>query len=274
MNFPNINPVLLDFGYIRVRWYSLAYIFGIILSWFLINHFNNDRKVFEKEKICDDFFLYGVISIIIGGRLFYVIFYNLHYYILHPYDILKIWNGGMSFHGGFVGVLIGSYLLCKKYNIKFISFLDLLSITTPIGLFMGRIANFINSELYGRVTQSKFGIIFPNAGSLPRHPSQLYEAFLEGFVLFILLFILNKKTDIKKYEGFSSGLFLIFYGLSRFFVEFFREPDIQLGFILKYFTMGQILTIPFFIFGAILINNSLIKTEKKLYKINFLNIKK
>ena len=241
----NFNPTLFKIGIFQIRWYSLAYIFGIIFAWYLIKYLNKTRKLFNEKDIYDDFFSYSVFSIILGGRLGYILFYDFSYYIKHFLNIFKVWNGGMSFHGGLIGVFIGSYFLCKKHKINYLSFLDMLSIVTPIGLFLGRIANFINMELCGRVTTSKIGIIFSNAGNEPRHPSQLYEAFLEGIVIFTTLFLLEKYTLIKNKKGFSSGLFLIMYGLSRIFVEFFREPDIQIGYIFTYFTMGQILSLPF-----------------------------
>ena len=190
-------------------------------------------------------------------------FKNLYndYKLKNPVEIFKIWHGGMSFHGGLIGAIIGAYFLCKKYKVNFFEFCDLLSVSAPIGLFLGRIANFINLELYGRTTTSKIGVIFPNAGDLPRHPSQLYEAFLEGFVLFLILFFTAKKIDIKKHTSLLSGIFLIGYGFSRFIVEFFREPDWQIGYILKYFTMGQILTIPIILLGSYSIIKSLTKNN-------------
>lgn len=262
MQLPFINPTLLKIGPLEIRWYALAYIFGIILAWLVVKYFNKKNNIFNEKEISDDFFTYAVISIIIGGRLGYVLFYNFSFYITHPIEILKVWHGGMSFHGGLLGVIVGSYYLCKKHKIDFFEFCDLLAIASPIGLFFGRIANFINLELYGRITDSKFGIIFPNAGDLPRHPSQLYEAFLEGICLFCIIFFIAKKISIKKYKGLLSGMFLCGYGLSRFIVEFFREPDVQIGYILKYFTMGQLLTLPIFALGVFLIVNS-IKNGKK-----------
>lgn len=259
MQVPFINPVLFKIGSLEIRWYSLAYIFGIIFAWIIIKYFNKKNKIFDAKKISDDFFTYAVFSIIIGGRLGYVLFYNLPFYIKNPIDIFKIWEGGMSFHGGFIGVAVGLYFLCKKYKINFFEFSDLLSIAAPVGLFFGRLANFINLELYGRVTTSKIGVIFPNAGDLPRHPSQLYEVFLEGIVLFLILFCTAKNIEIKKHKGLLTSIFLIGYGISRFIVEFFREPDWQIGYILKYFTMGQILTIPIIILGLLILIKSLIK---------------
>ncbi len=249
MQLPILDPVIFQIGPIAVRWYSLAYVFGIIFAWFIIKYFNSKEKVFDEKNISDDFFLYSVLSIILGGRLGYVLFYNFLFYIENPIDIFKIWEGGMSFHGGLIGCVVGSYLLCRKYKINYLSFCDLLSIATPVGLFLGRIANFINMELYGKITTSKIGVVFPNADSFPRHPSQLYEALLEGLVLFCILFYLARYTKIRKHNGALSGIFFIGYAISRFIVEFFREPDIQIGYITNTFTLGQLLTIPIFVFG-------------------------
>ncbi len=257
MKLPIVDPIIFQIGPLAIRWYSLAYVAGLIFAWLIIKYFNKQNKVFDEKKVGDDFFMYGIFSIILGGRLGYVLFYNLPFYLKHPIDILKIWEGGMSFHGGLIGVIIGSYLFCKKHKINLLSFTDLLAVAIPIGLFFGRIANFINLELYGRVTTSKLGIVFPNAGDMPRHPSQLYEATLEGFLLFIILFSLAKFTNIKNRKGCLSGIFLIGYGISRFTVEFFREPDIQIGYIMKYFTLGQLLTIPIIIIGILLVVRSM-----------------
>ena len=256
INIGDINPVIFKIGFLEIRWYSLAYILGIIGTWYIVKYFNSKTKLFDEKKVSDDFFTYGVISIILGGRIGYVLFYNLSFYLSNPLDVFKVWNGGMSFHGGFCGVLIATYLVAKKNKIDYFSFLDIISIGVPIGLFFGRIANFINMELYGRITTSSIGVIFPNAGNMPRHPSQLYEAALEGILLFSILFSLAKWTNIRKYSGFLSGMFAIGYGISRFIVEFFREPDVQIGYIMKYFTMGQLLTIPVIFFGIFLIVNS------------------
>ncbi len=257
MKLPIVDPIIFQIGPLAIRWYSLAYVAGLIFAWLIIKYFNKQNKVFDEKKVGDDFFMYGIFSIILGGRLGYVLFYNLPFYLKHPIDILKIWEGGMSFHGGLIGVIIGSYLFCKKHKINLLSFTDLLAVAIPIGLFFGRIANFINLELYGRVTTSKLGMVFPGAGDMPRHPSQLYEASLEGLLLFIILFSLAKFTNIKNRKGCLSGIFLIGYGISRFTVEFFREPDIQIGYIMKYFTLGQLLTIPIIIIGILLVVRSM-----------------
>lgn len=256
-----IDPVLLRLGPIEIRWYSLAYIFGIIFAWLMAKYLNKKDKVFDAKAISDDFFFYCVLSVIVGGRLGYVLFYNPLWYFAHPLDIFKIWQGGMSFHGGFVGVVVFIYWICKKHKIDFWRFSDLLAVGTPIGLFFGRIANFINMELYGRVTESRFGMVFPNAGNLPRHPSQLYEAFFEGFVLFVVLFCLANFTNIRKCKGVLTSLFLIGYGVSRFVIEFFREPDQQMGYILGFFTMGQLLSLPIIIFGACILIFSVLKSR-------------
>lgn len=266
MNFvvklPFFNPNIIDLGFIQIKWYSLAYIIGIILAWKLLKYLNKKYKLDlykDENQFCDDFFCYGILGIILGGRIIYVLFYNLKYFLSNPTEIIAIWHGGMSFHGGFIGVIIASVLLCKKYNINFFLFTDVLSVIVPIGLFLGRIANFINLELYGRKTNGKWGFIFATADSFPRHPSQLYEAFLEGILLFLIMLVVIKKYKFKKISM-NSSLFLMFYGIFRIFIEYFREPDIQLGFIFNNITMGQVLSLPLIFVGLfILFRNVLIK---------------
>lgn len=250
---PHINPNIIQIGIFQIRWYSLAYILGIILGWLTILYFNKKDKIFDKTKFSDDFFVYAILGMIIGGRLGYVLFYNFSYYLSNPLEIFAVWRGGMSFHGGLLGCTVSAYLITKKYNVDLLKFADLCSVAAPIGLFLGRIANFVNMELYGKTTEVPWGIVFPNAGDLPRHPSQLYEAFLEGAVLFVLLFCLANFTKIRKKKGCLTGLFFIFYSLSRIFIEFFREPDIQVGYIFNSVTMGQILSVPILIFGIYLL---------------------
>lgn len=206
-----------------------------------------------SKEAWDDWLFWAVLGIILGGRLGYVLFYNFSFYLDHPSQIFAVWQGGMSFHGGLFGAIISMFLFAKKYKINFLELTDILAIAAPIGLFFGRISNFINMELYGRVTNSDFGVIFPNAGSSPRHPSQIYEALLEGLFLFAILFLLAKFTKIKEKLGFLSGLFLIGYGSARFFVEQFREPDEQIGFIFAQITMGQILSLPLIVFGLAIV---------------------
>ncbi len=252
----NLDPVLLDFGFISIRWYSLAYIFGIILGWWygkkIIVHI---LKNFEFEfdiKEFDDLITYIIISLIIGGRLGYIVFYNFEYYFSNPLEIVKIWEGGMSFHGALVGITFGTYLFSLKRNIPVFFLLDVIACVSPIGIFLGRIANFINGELVGKVTSLTWGVIFPAIDMLPRHPSQLYEAFLEGVFLFLILNILIFK---KKYRvGTCSYLFLICYGILRIIAEFFREPDIQIGYLLNLFSMGTILSFLMIISGLFIMN--------------------
>jgi phosphatidylglycerol:prolipoprotein diacylglycerol transferase len=248
----NIDPNIISLGPIAIRWYSLAYIAGILFTWFVLKYFNKKKSIMSKEA-WDDWLFWAVLGIILGGRLGYVLFYNFSFYLDHPSQIFAVWQGGMSFHGGLFGAIISMFLFAKKYKINFLELTDILAIAAPIGLFFGRISNFINMELYGRVTNSDFGVIFPNAGSSPRHPSQIYEALLEGLFLFAILFLLAKFTKIKEKLGFLSGLFLIGYGSARFFVEQFREPDEQIGFIFAQITMGQILSLPLIVFGLAIV---------------------
>ena len=243
----NFDPVAFQIMSFEIRWYSLAYILGIVIGWTLC------KKVFIKnsdisEKF-DDYITYLIIGIILGGRLGYIIFYNFSYYSENILDIFKIWQGGMSFHGGLIGMILSIYLFSLKYKIQFLYLSDLVSLVAPIGLFLGRISNFINTELYGKVTDFPLAIIYPLVDNNPRHPSQLYEAFFEGIILFlILLFYFSKKP--KKYIiGTISGLFLIFYSIFRFLIEYLREPDYHLGLIFYYFSMGQLLCIPFLLAG-------------------------
>ena len=240
----NLNPVLINFGFFEVRWYSLAYIFGILIGWWIakkIINFKIENKTIElNSKIFDDLISYIIIAIIIGGRLGYVIFYNLSYYLNNPLDIFKIWQGGMSFHGALIGIILGTYLFSNKVKINSIFFLDIIACVAPIGIFFGRIANFINGELYGKPTDLFWSVIFPQVDGVPRHPSQLYEAVLEGLVLFIILISLIYKKSIN--TGVISALFMILYGLFRVVLEQFREPDIQIGYLFGLFSMGSVLS--------------------------------
>lgn len=240
---PVFNPNVFQIGLIGIRWYSLAYIFSILICYYLIKFFNKKYKLgFDSDKFYDDLVFYEVLGIVIGGRVGYCLFYNFGWIIKHPLEIFAIWHGGMSFHGGLIGVVLSTLLLCKKYKLKWLKLTDLISTIAPIGLFFGRLANFINLELYGRPTKMPWGMIFPTADNLPRHPSQLYEAFFEGIVLFILMLIVTKKKEFKT-TGLNSFLFLLTYSSFRFFLEFFREPDIQIGFLFNYLTLGQILSL-------------------------------
>ena len=233
----------------ELRWYSLAYITGIIIGWLLCK-----KILIQKSDInekFDDYITYLVIGMIIGGRLGYIIFYNFSYYINNFFDIFKVWEGGMSFHGGLIGIIIASILFTKKHNQDSFLYMDLVSLVAPIGIFFGRLANFINSELYGTPTDIPWAVTFIQVDNLSRHPSQLYEAILEGIILFIILMYFKNKDYLKK-PGLISGLFLIFYSIFRFFIEFVRVPDEQLGHLIFELSMGQIISLIFFVIGIIL----------------------
>lgn len=264
---PQLDPNVFSLGPIAIRWYSLAYIAGILFALFWLRKCNEKNKFLTKEAY-DDWMLWAILSIILGGRFGYVLFYNASYFFENPLEIFAFWHGGMSFHGALIASIFGMWLFAKKYKIDFLKLGDALCVAAPIGLFFGRLANFVNMELYGRVTGSDFGVIFPNAGDLPRHPSQLYEAFLEGILLFTILFSLQRFTKISKIPGISSGIFFILYGSFRIFVENFREPDQQIGFLgLDFFTlkmtMGQLLSLPLILFGIAII---FFETKKHFFK--------
>tara|TARA_B100001996_G_C18631439_1_gene581910 strand:+ start:386 stop:1189 length:804 start_codon:yes stop_codon:yes gene_type:complete len=255
----NFDPVLIDLGFFQIRWYSLAYIFGIIIGWkyaikiIKLSSNNNYSKIDEEQF--NDLIIYIVFGIILGGRIGYVIFYNLEYYVQNFFDIFKLWKGGMSFHGGLLGVIISIFLFSNNKKIKFFKFSDIICCVSPIGIFFGRIANYINGELYGKASSIPWAVIFPYGGNIPRHPSQIYEALLEGLLLFILLNYLALKKKLLFKTGFISGLFLILYSIFRIFSEFFREPDANLGYFLNYFTMGTILSFITFVAGLFIIIN-------------------
>lgn len=262
MNFPAFDPVILQIGPLAIRWYSIAYIAGIILGCFYINWLNLKAYTVKNLKPYDDFMVAVIFGVVIGGRIGYVLFYNPGYYLSNPLEILKVWQGGMSFHGGLVGSIVAIFLHCRKNNFPKLAVWDLCAAAAPIGLFFGRIANFINGELYGRVTDSKWGMIFPSGGNLPRHPSQLYEAVLEGALLFIIIFIVANFTKARSKPGLISGLFLCGYAAARMLVENFREPDEQLGFFFGHITMGQLLSTPMVLIGVFLIYNALHRKER------------
>jgi phosphatidylglycerol:prolipoprotein diacylglycerol transferase len=246
----NINPILVELGPIRVTWYGLMYVFGFFASYLLVRY-QMKRKDFGVSKLdVENLYFYLILGLIIGARLGYVLFYDLKMYLADPLEVFAIWHGGMSFHGGLIGVLLVGILFSWKNKKSFLKIADLFIVTAPIGLGLGRVGNFINGELYGRVTQVPWAMIFPtDKDLLPRHPSQLYESALEGGVLFLILWFLKDK---KLPTGGLLAIFLSLYGLFRFFVELFREPDPQLGFILGPFTMGQTLS-AFMIIGGIIL---------------------
>ena len=251
MYIHNLEPVLINFDFFEIRWYSLAYIFGILIGWWVakkIIFFKIKNKIiFFDINLFDDLISYIIISIILGGRIGYVIFYNFFYYLSNPADIFKIWEGGMSFHGALIGVTIGTYLFSKKANLKTFFFLDIIASVAPIGIFFGRIANFINSELYGKPSDFFMSVIFPKIDMLPRHPSQLYEAVLEGIILFSILITVILKKNIR--IGTCSSLFMILYGIFRILAEQFREPDAQIGYLFNLFSMGSVLSFTMIISG-------------------------
>jgi len=249
----NLSPILFDLGFFSLRWYSLAYIIGIIFGWWY-----GKKMIIQKfypidteiNKKFDDLITYIIFAIIIGGRVGYVIFYNLEFYFYNPIDIIKIWEGGMSFHGALIGIIIVTYIFSIKKNLKTFFLLDVIACVAPVGIFFGRMANFINGELVGKVSNVPWSVIFPLVDMFPRHPSQIYEAVLEGLILFI---ILNTIIHKKKYiSGTCSYLFLILYGLFRTFSEIFREPDPQIGYFLGFISLGMILSFFMILFGLII----------------------
>jgi len=258
MPFPDIDPVLIEIGPFAIRWYALAYIAGLILGWRYVIALAETPRLWNGPSpvtrvIADDALLWAALGVILGGRIGYVLVYNPAYFAAHPLEIFYVWQGGMSFHGGAFGVLVAMFLFARARNIPFLSLLDLVSAAVPIGIFFGRIANFINAELWGRVTDAPWGIIFPTGGPLPRHPSQLYEAALEGILLFVVLRVLTHRFDALKKPGVVTGAFVCGYGLARTAVEFFREPDQQIGYLFGgWFTMGMALSIPMALAGAAL----------------------
>ena len=245
----NFDPVAFQIFSFEIRWYSLAYIIGIILGWVYCK-----KKLIKDHHILnlfDDFITYLIIGVILGGRLGYALFYNLKYYLENPLEILMVWNGGMSFHGGLIGVVITSLVFSHKHKVDQFVFLDLVALSAPIGIFFGRVSNFINSELIGRATDLPWSVQFILIDNIKRHPSQLYEAFFEGIVLFFLLWYFFKKNYLKN-SGKISALFLIFYSSFRFFIEFFRSPDPQIGYLILNLTLGQLISVIFLMSGIIL----------------------
>ena len=268
LDYPSISPILLSVGSFDIRWYSLAYILGFLFSWQYIKYLSSSNKLYNfdnslKNQAIDDLIFYSILFLIIGARLGYVIFYNGTYYLENPLHIFYIWQGGLSFHGGLLGVILAVYYIKTLNKINFYIISDLICASAPVGLFLGRISNFINGELYGRPASSLIGMIFPSADSQYRHPSQLYEAFLEGICLFILLNILIFGFKKLSKPGYISSFFLIFYGMFRFIVEVRREPDVQIGFVYKFLTMGMILSIPMIIIGFIILITSQFKNDPK-----------
>ncbi len=248
--FPAFDPVAVELGPLVIRWYALAYLAGLLLGWWLARRLVRRPGWSLSPAFVDDFLFHATIGVVVGGRLGYVLFYNLPHYLERPLEIVAVWKGGMSFHGGLLGVMAAALWAARKWRVPPLEVFDLVAAVAPLGLFFGRVANFVNGELWGRPTDVPWAVIFPAAGDVPRHPSQLYEAALEGLVLFAVMQALAWRIDESRRRGLLAGVFLLGYGLARITVEFFREPDPQLGYLLGVVTMGQILSLPLVAAGA------------------------
>lgn len=249
IQYPSLNPDIIHIGPLTVRWYGLMYVLGFVASYFLATVQIRKRSIAIARDFLESFYTFLILGLIAGARLGYILFYNLSFYIDHPLDMLAVSQGGMSFHGGLIGSVLAGIWYCKRKKIDPWLVADLVTVTAPIGLGLGRIGNFINAELYGRVTAVPWGMVFPGGGPAPRHPSQLYEFFFEGVVLFAVLWILKDKV---RRRGAMAALFIMLYGAFRFALEFFREPDPQLGFVAGPFTMGQVLSFLMILAGLVL----------------------
>ena len=251
--FPDIDPIAIALGPVAIRWYSLAYIVGLVAGWRYCRRLAERPSKAIDPIALDDFLLWATLGVVLGGRLGYVLFYKPGYFVANPLEIFSLWQGGMSFHGGAAGVILAIFLFARKRGISWLTLGDIVVCAVPIGLFLGRVANFINGELYGRASDAPWAMVFPHdPAQLPRHPSQLYEAALEGIVLFLLLYLLVRRGWLAR-PGAIGGAFLAGYGLARIIVEVFREPDAHLGFLLGFTTMGQLLSLPLVVAGAALI---------------------
>ena len=249
--FPAIDPVAVSLGPFAIRWYALAYIVGLVVGWRYCLKLTARPPHLVQRRDIDDFLVWATLGVVLGGRIGYVLFYNPGYYFAHPLQALYVWHGGMSFHGGALGVTIAITLYCRARQIRLFAFSDIITEAIPIGLLFGRIANFINGELYGRPSSVPWAMIFPNGGPVARHPSQLYEAFCEGILLFLLLFIAERR-GLRRWPGMETGLFLAGYAVARMSGELFRQPDPQLGYMIFGTTMGQWLSFPLLIAGVMI----------------------
>lgn len=256
--FPQIDPVLIEIGPFAIRWYALSYIAGIFVGWWYAKRLAGNARLWTpanaplKPGDIDDFVVWAALGIILGGRVGYVLFYDLHRFLANPLEIFAVWNGGMSFHGGFLGTILAMVLFARHRGIPPWCLIDVVAASVPFGIFFGRLANFINGELFGRVTDVPWAMVFPLGGPEPRHPSQLYEAALEGIVFFLVLRLFTHRFHRLPYPSFVSGVFCVGYGLARVFVEFFREPDVQIGYLAGGLTMGMALSIPMILYGVFL----------------------
>jgi phosphatidylglycerol:prolipoprotein diacylglycerol transferase len=257
--YPRIDPVAVSIGPFSIRWYALAYVAGLLFAWWYVRRLAAgrpaDRRILEPADV-DDLLFWATLGVILGGRIGYVLFYKPSYFLAHPLEIPALWTGGMSFHGGLIGVILAIVIFARVRKRRLLSVADLAACATPVGLFFGRIANFINDELWGRVSHVPWAMVFPTGGPLPRHPSQLYEALLEGVALFVLLWVIRRRTNALDRPGTLAGWFCIGYGVARFIAEYFRQPDAFLpndGFLFGFITMGQILSLPVIAFGIFLV---------------------
>ena len=252
--FPMIDPVLVEIGPFAIRWYALAYICGLLAGWRYVRHLSALPPTIMSREQVDDLLVWVTLGVILGGRLGYVLLYQPGYYGAHPLEALAVWHGGMSFHGGLIGVLFAGWLFSRRNGLHPLRVGDAVACAAPIGIFLGRLANFVNSELWGRPTDVPWAMVFPNdQQQLPRHPSQLYEAALEGIVLFLLLFALSRSRALRERPGLLGGIFLAGYAVARMTAELFRQPDAFLGFLAGGITMGQVLSVPLLLIGLFLI---------------------
>lgn len=263
--FPEIDPVAFSVLGLPIRWYALAYIAGFLLGWQYCLYLAGLGKEGERpnKTDIDDYLPWAILGVIVGGRAGYVFFYQPELYLADPLEAFRLWHGGMSFHGGILGVIVSMFTYSYKHKFPVLRLADMLACVAPIGLFFGRIANFVNGELFGRVTSVSWGVVFPRGGEFPRHPSQLYEAALEGALLFLILWIARSRFKVLDKPGIASGIFLAGYGVFRVFVEFFREPDLQIGYIGGVVTMGQLLCIPMILGGVVLVCYGIIGNKKE-----------
>ncbi len=257
--FPSIDPVLFELGPFAVRWYSLAYIAGLVGAWRYIMWMSDFKPKTATRDQADDFFVWSIFAVILGGRLGYVLFYKPAFFAANPSEIFMVWQGGMSFHGGLLGVIVAIFWFCRQRKINTLAFFDMAAVAAPIGLFFGRLSNFINGELYGRATDVSWAMVFPGGGPVARHPSQLYEAALEGALLFVIMHLLWRSEFIRARPGILAGVFMLGYGASRAFIELFRQPDVHLGFLAGGTTMGQWLSAPMWLVGFWLVARALKK---------------
>ncbi len=246
MQFPQIDPVFLSIGPLHFRWYGLMYVLAFVATYFIIRSESRRKQLSLTSDDAADLVFYGAMGVVLGGRIGYILFYNLGFYLSNPLKLFAVWEGGMSFHGGFLGVMLAFWLYARRKKIPYLSLIDMAALSAPVGLGLGRIGNFINGELYGRPTDAGWGMIFPGSDGVPRHPSQLYEAFLEGIVLFLIVLFVSRGSKV---NGVTTCAAIAGYGLFRFIVEFYRQPDAQIGLFFGLLSEGQLLSLPMFIVG-------------------------